>query len=141
MSYFRRHTRVTNIIFMYWEFFKCYISIYVQIAVCPPNGKSKNPVKRVLWYWCERQLSRNRYKNLPLTTLRLLGYPLNLRQIPKKYEILTLLSPVGYLLKLDTDIYTCMTPFIDSYVYDTNASINHMCLLISVNVIRIKDKS
>lgn len=92
-----------------------------------------------LIYCLERQLFRNRYKNLSLTTLRLLGYPLNLRQIPKKYEILTLLSPVGYLLKLDTDIYTCMTPFIDSY--DTNASINHMCLLISVNVIRIKDKS
>lgn len=51
-----------------------------------------------------------------------------------------LFSFVGYFLKFDIDIYMCMILFIDFYVYDINVLINYMCLLISVNVIRIKDK-
>lgn len=47
-------------------------------------------------------------------------------------------SFVGYFLKFDIDIYMCMILFID--FYDINVLINYMCLLISVNVIRIKDK-
>lgn len=49
-----------------------------------------------------------------------------------------LFSFVGYFLKFDIYIYMCMILFID--FYDINVLINYMCLLISVNVIRIKDK-